>query len=101
MSSPRRARRPVYPTEIGRIGSWIDVQDARQPAPGIFDSTSGRMAATDVSPSLGIDFGTSSVRALFVDVATGREVAFSESAYVRGDRGVIGDPADPNVARHD
>jgi len=49
--------------------------------------------------SIGLDFGTNSVRALIVDVATGAEVATAVSNYKRGDAGVIGDPANPHVAR--
>src|SRR5215203_437660 len=49
--------------------------------------------------SLGVDFGTNSVRALLVDVSTGHEVASATAYYERGDAGVLLDPADPNVAR--
>ncbi len=49
--------------------------------------------------SIGIDFGTNSVRALIVEVATGEEVATSVCAYQRGDRGVITDPHNPHLAR--
>lgn len=54
---------------------------------------------TDTRFSLGLDFGTNSVRALIADVATGEEVATAVSNYKRGDAGVIGDAANPHVAR--
>lgn len=49
--------------------------------------------------SLGVDFGTSSARALIVDTATGEEVAAAEHAYPSGTGGVMLDEADPNLAR--
>lgn len=49
--------------------------------------------------SIGIDFGTNSVRALVVDVATGEEIASAVWSYRRGKQGVITDPKDPNLAR--
>lgn len=51
--------------------------------------------------SIGVDFGTNSVRALVVDVRTGQEVATAVHEYRRGDHGVIGDPDNPHVARQD
>jgi L-ribulokinase len=49
--------------------------------------------------SLGIDYGTSSVRALIVDNATGEEVATSVHDYPSGEQGILLDRADPNLAR--
>lgn len=49
--------------------------------------------------AIGVDYGTNSVRALLVDVADGREVATAVYDYRRGDKGIITDPRDPNVAR--
>ncbi|MCS7239292.1 MAG: ribulokinase [Thermoguttaceae bacterium] len=49
--------------------------------------------------SVGIDFGTNSVRALIVDVATGEEIASAVWRYRRGKDGVLTDPKDPNLAR--
>jgi L-ribulokinase len=49
--------------------------------------------------SIGIDFGTNSVRALVVDVETGEEVASAVWNYRHGKQGVITDPKDPNLAR--
>ena len=49
--------------------------------------------------SLGLDFGTNSVRALIVDVANGQEIATAVHEYESGRAGVLLDPADPNLAR--
>ncbi len=49
--------------------------------------------------ALGLDYGTSSVRALLVDLDTGAETAHAEATYAHGDDGVIGDPRDPDIAR--
>ncbi len=49
--------------------------------------------------SLGLDYGTNSVRALIVDIADGREVASYVHDYRRGELGIVLDRKDPNVAR--
>jgi L-ribulokinase len=46
-----------------------------------------------------VDYGTSSVRALVVDIESGEEVASHVFEYPGGDHGVLIDPVDPNVAR--
>lgn len=51
--------------------------------------------------SLGLDYGTNSVRALLVDVATGSEVATHIFEYRCGDEGVLYDRRDVNLARQD
>jgi L-ribulokinase len=51
------------------------------------------------SLTLGLDFGTNSVRALVVDIADGQELATSVHDYESGQAGVILDPDDPNLAR--
>lgn len=48
--------------------------------------------------TLGLDYGTNSVRALIVDVATGAEIASSVWNYSHGTQGVILS-RDPNLAR--
>jgi len=49
--------------------------------------------------TIGLDFGTNSVRALIVDVGSGEEIATAVHDYIRGDHGVITDPSNPHVAR--
>jgi L-ribulokinase len=49
--------------------------------------------------SIGLDFGTNSVRALIVDVRDGRELASSTWEYEHGEAGVILDPDTPDLAR--
>ena len=49
--------------------------------------------------TLGIDFGTNSVRAVVVDCGNGREIGSCVIEYPSGKRGVLLDPRDPNLAR--
>lgn len=49
--------------------------------------------------SIGLDFGTNSVRTLIVDTETGREVAASVFDYETGEAGIVIDERDPNLAR--
>ncbi len=49
--------------------------------------------------SLGLDYGTNSVRALVVDVMSGEELASSVWNYAHGDMGILLDQSDPNIAR--
>ncbi len=51
--------------------------------------------------TVGLDFGTNSVRAVIVRVEDGEEVATSGWNYLRGEEGVIVDPKDPHLARQD
>jgi L-ribulokinase len=49
--------------------------------------------------TLGLDFGTQGVRAVLVDVSTGRVAAEAVAAYAHGDGGLIRDAGDPGFAR--
>ncbi len=49
--------------------------------------------------SIGLDYGTNSVRALIVNVATGEEIAGSVWNYAHGQAGIVIDPRDPELAR--
>ncbi len=49
--------------------------------------------------TLGLDYGTNSVRALIVNVETGEEVGTQVFNYPHGDAGILLDARDPNVAR--
>lgn len=49
--------------------------------------------------SIGVDYGTNSVRALVVDTSSGAEVATYVYNYPSGVAGVLLDPKDPQVAR--
>jgi L-ribulokinase len=49
--------------------------------------------------TLGIDFGTNSVRALLVDVSNGRELATCVVDYPSGKQGILLDVRDANLAR--
>src|SRR5581483_6678250 len=51
------------------------------------------------SYTIGLDFGTNSVRAIIVDVRDGRELASAVHNYARGQQGVVIDPNDPELAR--
>lgn len=50
--------------------------------------------------TIGLDYGTNSVRALLVEVETGREISGSVHGYESGEKGIILDPAHPLLARH-
>jgi L-ribulokinase len=52
-----------------------------------------------VKLSLGLDFGTNSVRGLVVDTATGKELAAHVYNYRHGEAGVVLDRRDPHLAR--
>lgn len=54
---------------------------------------------SDTKYTIGLDFGTNTVRALLVEVSSGREVATSVHGYSHGEAGIVLDPADPNLAR--
>jgi L-ribulokinase len=49
--------------------------------------------------TIGIDYGTNSVRAVVVDCATGQIVGTSVFNYPSGDRGVLLDARDPHLSR--
>ncbi len=49
--------------------------------------------------SIGVDYGTNSVRALLVDVSNGSEIASAVFEYPSGESGVLYDEKDPNLAR--
>ena len=53
----------------------------------------------DAKFTIGLDYGTNSVRALIVDVRDGTEIATAVHDYLRGDAGIITDPDNPHVAR--
>jgi L-ribulokinase len=54
---------------------------------------------TPRSFTVGIDFGTNSVRAVVVDVSDGRVVGTRVFDYPSGDQGVLLDPKQPHLAR--
>src|SRR6266498_3769631 len=64
---------------------------AKRPAPVL---ASARSVCT-----LGLDYGTNSVRALVVRCADGAELGSAVVDYSRGHQGVLLDPKDHNVAR--
>lgn len=49
--------------------------------------------------SIGIDFGTNSVRALVVNTRTGADVGCGVWSYSHGEQGVVVDPRKPDLAR--
>jgi L-ribulokinase len=49
--------------------------------------------------SLGLDYGTNSVRTVLVDVANGAEIATNVHEYETGEAGIILDSSDHNLAR--
>jgi hypothetical protein len=62
--------------------------------------TGGSMAKSSGRKfSIGVDYGTNSVRALVVDTADGAEIASHVYDYPSGEAGVLLDLKDPNLAR--
>jgi L-ribulokinase len=49
--------------------------------------------------TIGIDYGTNSVRTVVVDVADGGEIGTAVFDYPSGDQGILLDPRDPHLAR--
>ena len=49
--------------------------------------------------TIGLDYGTNSVRCLIVDVANGKELGTAVYEYETGEAGIILDPTDHNLAR--
>jgi len=49
--------------------------------------------------SIGLDYGTNSVRTVLVDVTNGEEIATAIHEYETGEAGIILDPSDHNLAR--
>ena len=49
--------------------------------------------------AIGLDYGTNSVRCLVVDTANGNELGTAVWNYATGDKGIILDKSDHNVAR--
>ena len=49
--------------------------------------------------SIGLDYGTNSVRAVIVDISNGEEIASYVYNYTKGKNGIILDPKNHNVAR--
>lgn len=49
--------------------------------------------------TIGLDFGTNSMRALIVDVSDGRELAEAVADYPSGEKGIILDDSNPDLAR--
>jgi L-ribulokinase len=51
--------------------------------------------------TIGVDFGTNSVRTLVADCADGRELGTAVFDYPSGEQGILLDPRDPHLARQD
>jgi L-ribulokinase len=52
-----------------------------------------------MSFTIGLDYGTNSVRAVVVDCENGRELGTAVFGYPSGDQGILLDPKDPHLAR--
>jgi len=49
--------------------------------------------------TIGLDYGTNSVRGLLVNIDTGEEIATSVFDYRHGEAGIVLDPSEPDLAR--
>jgi ribulose kinase len=67
--------------------------------PGPKDGAAITTLIFNMAFTLGIDYGTNSVRALLVDVANGRELATCVVDYPSGQQGILLDSRDANLAR--
>ena len=105
----RRRRGEGSPGQISRLGRLparlrrvLAVMDAKWRCAGFRYLKSFRIAAENQEMStrytIGLDYGTNSVRALIVNVANGAEVATAVWGYEHGTQGVIL-ARDPNLAR--
>lgn len=56
-------------------------------------------SGTQSAYTIGLDYGTNSVRAAMIDCADGRSVGTSVFAYPSGDQGVLLEPRQPHLAR--
>src|SRR3954468_904878 len=54
---------------------------------------------THMPYTIGIDYGTNSVRAIVVDTSNGREIGSCVVDYPSGKQGILLDPKDHNLAR--
>jgi L-ribulokinase len=59
----------------------------------------GMAKSAERAYSIGVDYGTNSVRALVVDTADGAEIATHVYEYPSGEAGILVDQKDPNLAR--
>lgn len=57
------------------------------------------LSALDEAFSLGVDFGTNSVRCIIVRTVDGTEAGQGVSAYRQGEQGILLDPHNPDLAR--
>jgi len=57
------------------------------------------MSQKSTACTLGLDFGTNSVRALIVDVTNGQELSTAVANYPSGRAGILLDPKQPELAR--
>ncbi len=62
-------------------------------------TTANGQGQHDAHYTIGIDYGTNSVRALVVDVRTGAELGTGVFEYPSGERGILLDADDPQLAR--
>lgn len=65
----------------------------------LYNGTVGRQGVWYMAYSLGIDYGTNSVRALLVDCDSGAELASAVFNYPSGNQGILLDARDPHLAR--
>lgn len=57
------------------------------------------MTASRPSFTIGLDYGTNTVRALIVRTDDGQEIAAAEIPYAQGECGIFSDPGQPELAR--
>ena len=85
-------------TSTTALGSHCQIRDSLQVISAPVEISPPLMSGEGTF-SIGLDFGTNSVRALVADVHSGEEVGVSVFAYPSGDRGILLDARDPDLAR--
>jgi L-ribulokinase len=77
------------------------IRDLKLAARGhiILPETTLNRKGTYMAYTIGLDYGTNSVRSLLIDVATGKELGTFVHEYETGEAGIILDSSDHNLAR--